>query len=99
MTLIDALVDTQGGLGNVPLACHATASANLVYCPLGDIPPTNGVPIFDVVAATDDRRDVLLSWVHLNLMGNGIVAETLAAEILKSTCPPAEPAEPAAAES
>jgi lysophospholipase L1-like esterase len=45
----------------------------------------NGVPFVDVIAAMDDRRDCLVSWVHLNREGNAIVAQALAHEILART--------------
>ncbi len=41
-----------------------------------------GVPLADVIAALDDRRDLLLSWVHLDARANRVVAETLADAIL-----------------
>jgi hypothetical protein len=43
---------------------------------------TNAVPYVDAIAALDERRDCLVSWVHLNPEGNGIVAEALSQEIL-----------------
>lgn len=36
------------------------------------------VPLADVIAALDDRRDLLLSWVHLDARANRVVADTLA---------------------
>ena len=40
-----------------------------------------GVPVADARRALDDRRDLLLTWVHLHPAGNRVVAETIA-EIL-----------------
>ncbi|MFN8178652.1 MAG: SGNH/GDSL hydrolase family protein [bacterium] len=45
------------------------------------------VPLVDVVAATDQRRDILVSWVHLSPEGNERVAEAFAPTILSLTCP------------
>ncbi|NIO29579.1 MAG: hypothetical protein GTO29_13610 [Candidatus Latescibacteria bacterium] len=42
----------------------------------------NNVPYVDLIAATDQHRDCLVSWVHLNPEGNRIVAEALAGAIL-----------------
>jgi hypothetical protein len=53
----------------------------------------NQVPIADIVAALDQDRDVLVSWVHLNPRGNAMVADTYAREILARTCRP-EPVTP-----
>jgi hypothetical protein len=43
----------------------------------------NNVPYADVIAAMDQRRDCLVSWVHLNAEGNLIVAGTFARAILR----------------
>lgn len=45
------------------------------------------VPLVDVIAALDQHRDVLLSWVHLNPEGNRRVADAYSREILARTCP------------
>lgn len=55
----------------------------------------NGVPFVDVVAATDARRDVLLSWVHLTPEGNRLVARAFADTLLEIACPPRATAAPA----
>lgn len=47
----------------------------------------NGVPLVDVVAALDGRRDVLVSWVHLTPEGNRLLAEAFAPVLLERTCP------------
>ncbi len=41
-----------------------------------------GGPYADVIEALDERRDCLVSWVHLSPEGNRMVAEALAGEIL-----------------
>jgi lysophospholipase L1-like esterase len=41
----------------------------------------NDVPYVDTIAAMDQHRDCLVSWVHLNAEGNRIIAESLAAEV------------------
>ncbi|HYC00188.1 MAG TPA: SGNH/GDSL hydrolase family protein [Candidatus Limnocylindrales bacterium] len=46
-----------------------------------------GVPIVDVIAALDQDRDVLVSWVHLNPRGNSMVADAYSRVILEHTCP------------
>jgi lysophospholipase L1-like esterase len=45
-----------------------------------------GVPLVDVIAALDERRDVLTSWVHLTPEGNRMIAEAFADSILAITC-------------
>jgi hypothetical protein len=52
----------------------------------------NHVPFVDVIAAMDERRDCLVSWVHLDAQGNRIVAGALAREILRQVA--AHPARP-----
>jgi lysophospholipase L1-like esterase len=42
----------------------------------------NGVPLVDVIAATDQRRDCLVSWVHLSPEGNRMVARAFEDGIL-----------------
>ena len=52
----------------------------------------NDVTYIDTIAALDGRRDVLMSWVHLDREGNTIIAEALSGPILEKTCkPPASP--------
>jgi uncharacterized repeat protein (TIGR01451 family) len=46
---LNAFVDVEGGVGGVPLPCTLNAGINELLCPLGDIPPTNGVPILILV--------------------------------------------------
>lgn len=53
-----------------------------VMAGLRDWSQENDVPYVDVIAALDDRRDLLLSWVHLDAKANTIVAEALASAIL-----------------
>ena len=50
---------------------------------------TNHVPYVDVIAALDQRRDCLVSWVHLNAEGNRIVAEAFASAIRRELGIPA----------
>ena len=45
-----------------------------------------GVLLADVASGLDERRDVLVSWVHLNAEGNRLIARSLAATILAATC-------------
>jgi uncharacterized repeat protein (TIGR01451 family) len=54
---LDALVDVEGGTGGVPLPCSVTQGSNALFCPLGDIPPTDGTPIL-VIANVRIRSDV-----------------------------------------
>lgn len=51
-----------------------------------------GVAWVDVIAALDEHREALLSWVHLSPRGNQIVASVLAEEILARTCTKVLPA-------
>lgn len=46
----------------------------------------NQVPFVDIIAALDARRDVLVSWVHLNAEGNRLIAKELAREIRRRVC-------------
>ena len=46
----------------------------------------NQVPFVDIIAALDARRDVLVSWVHLNAEGNRLIADELAREIRRRFC-------------
>lgn len=45
------------------------------------------VPLVDILRVLDDRRDVLLSWVHLSPEGNRMIADALADEIINQLCP------------
>lgn len=45
-----------------------------------------GVPVVDGIEALDPRRDVLVSWVHLNAEGNQMLARVFADAILERTC-------------
>jgi lysophospholipase L1-like esterase len=62
------------------------------------------VPVADIRSALDERRELLVSWVHLHPEANHIVAETLADVILaeaarRAASPaPADPPEPPAAQ-
>ncbi|MFP6664854.1 MAG: SGNH/GDSL hydrolase family protein [Deltaproteobacteria bacterium] len=49
---------------------------------LADWTAENGIPLADARAALDDRRDLLLSWVHLHPDANRVVAETIADVLL-----------------
>ena len=46
----------------------------------------NDVTYVDTIAALDARRDVLMSWVHLNAEGNRMIADALVESILDATC-------------
>ena len=46
----------------------------------------NSVPLVDVIEALDQRRDTLMSWVHLSPEGNKIAARAFADQILKTHC-------------
>lgn len=46
----------------------------------------NDVPLVDVIAALDDRRDALVSWVHLTPEGNRIIAGAFSDRIVEATC-------------
>jgi hypothetical protein len=54
---------------------------------LRDWAARHDVTLVDVVAALDDRRDVLVNWVHLTPEGNRMVAQAFAPVILATTCP------------
>lgn len=54
----------------------------------------NTVPFVDVIAALDQRRDVLVSWVHLSAEGNRLIATELAGEIRSRFCPDVAQAPP-----
>jgi uncharacterized repeat protein (TIGR01451 family) len=43
--VVSAFIDTEGGSGGVPLPCTITVGSGALFCPLGDIAPTDGVPI------------------------------------------------------
>lgn len=49
-----------------------------------------GIPFVDVRAALDDRRDQIISWVHLSHDANRILAGKLAEKILALSCPGGE---------
>jgi hypothetical protein len=49
---------------------------------LRDRAATNGVELVDAMALLDDRRDWLVSWVHLHPDANRVIADALAAQIL-----------------
>ena len=44
------------------------------------------VPFVDVIAATDSRRDLMASYVHLTPAANRIAAEAFADEVWSQTC-------------
>ena len=48
-----------------------------------------GVPVADARRALDERRDLLLTWVHLHPDGNRLVAETVA-DVIFADSPPAQ---------
>jgi len=50
---------------------------------------THDVDLVDLIAVLDQRRDLLVSWVHLYPEANRMVAEALAAEILEHVDGPA----------
>ena len=50
-----------------------------------------GIEVADARGALDDRRDLLLTWVHLHPDGNRIVAETVA-DVILGDVPPAQAA-------
>ena len=43
---------------------------------------THNVPYVDIIKASDNDRDILLSWVHLTPAGNQIIANAFATKIL-----------------
>ncbi len=51
---MSAFVDAEGSAGGTPLACDVTSGSNALFCPLGDIAPTNGVPVLVFVNARID---------------------------------------------
>jgi hypothetical protein len=49
----------------------------------------NKLPFVDIISLLDQERQHLVSWVHLDAYANGVVADALAAEILKhKSCRP-----------
>jgi lysophospholipase L1-like esterase len=46
----------------------------------------NQVPLADIIQVMDQRRDHLLSWVHLTPAGNRMIADVLAERILSHIC-------------
>ncbi|MBU0741529.1 hypothetical protein KKG45_04420 [bacterium] len=50
----------------------------------------NAVHYVDIIRTLDQRRDVLLSWVHLSAEGNRLVAEALTSEIMELMCQEAD---------
>lgn len=57
----------------------------------------NAVPFVDVIDVLDARRDVLVSWVHLNAEGNQMIAAAFADEIRARVCADGMGVRPAAA--
>ncbi len=55
---------------------------NVLMNDLREWSKVNNVPYVDAIAALDQRRDCLVSWVHLDPEGNRIVAEAIAKAIL-----------------
>jgi hypothetical protein len=47
---------------------------------------SNEVPFVDIIAALDSRRDVLVSWVHLNAEGNRMIAQSFVDAIRVRAC-------------
>ena len=47
----------------------------------------NDIAFADIIEATDQDRDILLSWVHLSQKGNTLVARRFADVILEQACP------------
>lgn len=41
---VSAFVD-YSGLGQTPVACEITVGSNVLFCPLGDVPPTGAQPV------------------------------------------------------
>lgn len=52
-----------------------------------------GLGLVDIIDILDQRRHLLLSWVHLHRDANQIVADALAVEILEHSCRGSKPAE------
>jgi lysophospholipase L1-like esterase len=64
--------------------CHSVLMEDLE-----DWAKANNVPYVDTIAAIDQQRDCLVSWVHLNPEGNRIVAEAFASAIRRELGIPA----------
>lgn len=47
---------------------------------------SESVPLVDGIAALDQRRDLLVSWVHLKAEGNDVLAEAIAERVLELYC-------------
>jgi uncharacterized repeat protein (TIGR01451 family) len=81
VTFVSAFIDEEGTGLSVPLSCGVTAGSNVLFCPLGDVPPTGDVPILvfvntiissDVAAGTQltNFADVNLSDTDDPVPGN-----------------------------
>ena len=84
MKLLKRKLSEQGSLRpkEMYLYIHSVLMANLELWAL-----TNDVHFLDVIAALDQDRDLLSSWVHLNSKGNRVVAEAFAEKILDTRAP------------
>ncbi len=80
---VRALFAEEGGVRPIQLAflTHADLMRDLERW-VGE----SGVRYVDAIEALDARRDVLVSWVHLNAEGNALLAEALAGPILDVAC-------------
>jgi hypothetical protein len=76
----------EGTRGNPRQFQALMASIFLVHAHLMDAlrvwAATNDVELVDAVALLDDRRDWLVSWVHLHPDANRVIGNALAAQIL-----------------
>jgi hypothetical protein len=83
-SLVKAQLAKDGSIDAIEMAF--LAHANMMRA-LREWATAHGVPLVDVIAATDERRDILVSWVHLSPEGNEMIAEAFAPTILSLTCP------------
>jgi len=82
--LVRHRLDEDGSISRREM--HFLAHADLMDA-LRDWTRREGVSMVGIIEALDQRRDVLVSWVHLTPEGNRMIAEQFAREILRQTCP------------
>ncbi len=68
---ISAFLNLEGATGSVPMPCEVTEGTNVLICPLGDVPLTDGAPILaflDILIRSDvPNGTVLTNFADLNL--------------------------------
>lgn len=84
VALVKNKLETEGGLTawEFRFLSHSVLMQDLKKWAL-----TAGIPFVDIIAAMDQARDNLLTWVHLTPAGNQVIASALAKEIFTHVCP------------